>query len=63
MDVQVMTNPCECEHADHFDDCPSHPYGKECDLERMTFVRTPFGTFTVCVDCARTHLKQFEGCL
>lgn len=58
---RAMTAECECEHIDHFEgegDPNAHRYGHECDLETMTQVQTEFGTFTVCVDCARTHLRE-----
>lgn len=60
-----MVAPCQCEHVDHFMPeeipvpPPGHAYGHECDLENMTRVVTPYGVFTVCVDCARTHLARF----
>lgn len=61
MSFETMTGKCQCEHIDHFEgdgDC-CHDYGAKIDLKAMTDVHTDYGTFTVCVDCARTHLKDF----
>lgn len=59
-----MTAPCECEHRDHFANPdgppPEHPYGEEVDIEKVTQIRTIFGRFTVCVDCATTCMKDQE---
>lgn len=45
-----MTNAakCECEHADHFDNGPGHPYRK---APATGEVATEYGKFKVCGDC------------
>ena len=49
---------CECEHADHFDDGPAHPYGEA----KGTAIRmTPLGSFALCDGClAADHMDQFS---
>lgn len=41
---------CECEHADHFDGGPAHPYGNP---PAITTVKTSYGTFAQCAECRR----------
>lgn len=57
---------CECEHAAHFHDegkktpfgNPGHKYGQ--DFHKLESVKTPYGTFKVCVDCAVDCLNEYK---
>jgi hypothetical protein len=51
--------PCECEHVSHFEHDkrspngnPTHKYGQKFYEHHMTIVKTEYGTFHVCKDCA-----------
>ena len=39
---------CECEHKDHFDGGPEHPYGK---VPAGTIRMTAYGSFALCDTC------------
>lgn len=59
---------CQCEHACHMHDegrklspngNPGHVYGKKFYERALTHVKTPFGVFTVCPDCAQDCYANF----
>lgn len=64
---------CECEHACHFrkdedeipylspNGKPGHEYAAEFNSETMEVLKTPYGTFFVCVDCSKDCLHDFKG--
>lgn len=52
-----ITAACTCEHVSHFEG-DTHEYGAEFNVEDITQVRTDFGMFTVCVQCAETCLRD-----
>ena len=62
MDFAPITGWCQCENLchchDESPDKPGHEYGATFDVEDLTEVRTIFGRFVVCVDCARTCLAD-----
>lgn len=58
---------CECEHQSHMDKDmhtpngnPAHKYGVAYSNRYMQDVKTPFGTFHVCKDCAEDCLQQYK---
>lgn len=59
----MMTRLCECEHAAHFErdkrtpnGNPGHKWGAK--FATRVPVKTPYGTFHVCVDCASDCLAK-----
>lgn len=56
--VNVLTSKCECEHEAHFGDgnTPNgnhgHKYGVYFAHHYIVPVKTAYGTFNVCKDCA-----------
>lgn len=56
--MNKLTAKCECEHESHFcyantpNGNPAHKYGVYYAQSFITPVKTPFGTFNVCKDCA-----------
>ena len=57
---------CECEHASHFDHSkfspngnPNHKYGIKYNDKFIQSIKTPFGTFNVCRDCAKDCYAEF----
>lgn len=60
--MDIGLKPCECEHAAHFFDegprqhtphrKPGHRYGTHFMLRVLSPLKTAYGTFTVCSDCA-----------
>jgi hypothetical protein len=61
-DMDTDLKPCECEHAAHFFDDgprqhtphgnPGHVYGTRFVPRVLSPLKTTYGTFTVCADCA-----------
>ena len=66
---------CQCEHAAHFlehervqrvpapltpNGNPGHRYGQDFSDLFIVGVRTPYGTFSVCKDCARDCYQDYE---
>ena len=41
---------CECEHVDHFNNGPGHPYGK---AKAMAIRMTKYGRFAQCAPCQK----------
>jgi hypothetical protein len=61
--AKLNTKSCECEHVSHFDKKkrspagnPNHRYGTKFAESFITPVKTPYGTFHVCDDCAKDCL-------
>lgn len=59
-DVCMDTKRCECEHVAHVDrdertpnGNPAHAYGVRFAERALETIKTTFGTFAVCRDCAR----------
>jgi hypothetical protein len=55
----MMTMPCDCENHAHTDKSqrtpngnPSHDYGQRFEQRAIVIVKTPYGDFAVCADCA-----------
>lgn len=60
---------CHCEHSAHFDrdlrtphGNPSHRYGQAFHPLAMRDASTPYGSFRVCMDCAKDCHCTIEGC-
>lgn len=64
-DTDMNTKPCGCEHTAHFFGStldgprqhtphgnPGHAYGTRFVLRVLAPLKTAYGTFTVCADCA-----------
>lgn len=60
---------CQCEHRAHAaqphnwmtpNGNPGHKYGVAFDRQQVVEVKTPFGRFTVCKDCAADCLAEFK---
>lgn len=58
---------CECEHAAHFPEDkkltlngnPGHKYGAKFSPDYIVPVKTPYGIFRVCKDCANDCYQHF----
>jgi len=66
----MITKSCECEHSSHFYRTggertlspygnPTHKYGVKFNSTILRGVKTPFGTFNVCKDCATDCLDAY----
>lgn len=57
---------CQCEHIAHdgYEPTPNglkgHPDNHEVDALATRKVKTPYGTYTVCLDCASDCYSQFK---
>ena len=51
---------CECEHTSHFDGrCHGYFQDFEDDANDIVKVKTIFGSFYVCRQCAKEHLANY----
>ena len=49
-----LTDPCQCEHADHFErSSGQHRYGQFFAPDQIKPIQTIMGTFKVCPACAQ----------
>ena len=62
---RTMNMDCACEHISHFEKLkhtpngnPAHDYGMGFSPLFMTTVKTLYGTFRVCKDCAEDCLSE-----
>lgn len=65
MKLRIL-HKCECEHDAHFEKNkrtpngnPGHNYQSEYFENYMRTVRTPYGSFLVCKDCAEDCLHRY----